>query len=77
MIDRLSVADRSDRTVWRAYRKVTATEMRAAEGPLEVATREGIYTLPEGWRGFIAVDPDGYPYPVELDAHRVTYEPVE
>ncbi|HEU5394694.1 MAG TPA: hypothetical protein VFV36_07805 [Candidatus Methylomirabilis sp.] len=71
--DREFVADRSDRSLWRAYRKVRTTDMLWIRGPAEVATREGIYTLPESWRGYIAVDSDGYPYPVEFGEHLNAY----
>lgn len=59
---------------WARYRKTGTTEMRPITGPAVVETMEGPYTLPDGWRGFVAIDTAGYPYPVDAGVHRVSYE---
>lgn len=59
---------------WARYRKVGTTRMAAVAGPLTVQTKEGEYSLPDDWRGFIALDHEGYPYPVELEIHSQSYE---
>lgn len=59
------------------HRKVTPTPMFGpVTGPFLVTTQEGDYKLPYGWRGMIAVDKAGYPYPVELFEYHETYQPV-
>jgi hypothetical protein len=62
---------------WRLYRKMTLTRMRPVVGPIVIVTQEGRYELPEGWRGFVAVDTAGFPYPIEATEHARTYEEVE
>lgn len=51
---------------WAEYRKVATTRMIAVTGPAVVETKEGEYPLPDGWRGFIALD---------ADVHTRSYEP--
>lgn len=58
----------------RRYRKKVPTPMIHVEGPFTVTTAEGLYSLPEGWSGFIAVDTAGHPYPVVDSVHRDSYE---
>jgi len=58
------------------YRKIGTTPMWFHHGPFRVYTQEGDYTLPEGWRGYIAVDRAGHPYPIAEDEHATTYEKV-
>lgn len=62
---------------WFMARKTASTPMLPARGPLTVVTQEGEYRLPDGWRGFIAVDSAGFPYPIEGAEWRRTYERVE
>ena len=61
---------------WAEYRKITTTRMVPAAGPCTVQTQEGSYDLPDGWEGFIAVDNQGYPYPISAATHAETYERV-
>ena len=58
------------------HRKTKLTPMILMDGPFTVTTKEGDYHLPEGWRGLLAVDPDGYPYAIDLAAYHQSYEPV-
>jgi hypothetical protein len=59
------------------HRKVALTPMFGPiTGPAIVTTQEGDYRLPSGWRGLLAVDKAGHPYPVALDEYHETYEPV-
>lgn len=57
------------------HRKTALTPMVMVDGPFTVVTQEGDYTLPDGWRGFIAVDRAGFPYPIALTEYHETYEP--
>lgn len=60
---------------WQWFRKRTATRMVQIGGPCSVQTANGRVSLPVGWRGYLAVDEAGYPYPVDNDVHRKSYEP--
>lgn len=66
---------------WLKYRKITVTEMQWLSVPeseeVKIHTREGWYVLPGGWLGLIALDPDGFPYPVDQDVFWRTYERAE
>lgn len=59
---------------WKRYRKVATTKMTPISGPCVVKTKEGDYALPGGWRGYLAIDSDGDPYPIALDVHARSYE---
>jgi hypothetical protein len=59
---------------WVEYRKVGTTRMVAITGPVTVETKEGEYPLPDGWQGFVALDTEGYPYPVDRAVHSRSYE---
>lgn len=59
------------------HRKTALTPMFGPiTGPCTIETQEGDYNLPEGWRGMLAVDKAGYPYPIELGEYHQTYESV-
>lgn len=62
---------------WNEWRKRGATRMIPMVGPCTIVTREDKYHLPDGWQGFLAVDVDGYPYPVNAEVHRDSYDPAE
>jgi hypothetical protein len=62
---------------WGLYRKTTETLMTPAKGPLRCITKEGLYDLPAGWEGFIALDSEGYPYPVAASVQAARYEQVK
>lgn len=59
---------------WTEYRKKATTSMISVTGPFTVHTKEGKYDLPEGWQGFIALDSEGYPYPIDAREHKLSYE---
>lgn len=61
---------------WADYRQKATTRMIAVVGPFTVTTKEGQYDLPCGWEGFIALDTDGDPYPIEIAVQSRSYEPV-
>lgn len=61
--------------VWRWFRKRQATHMAPIGGPATIVTCDGPVTLPVGWRGWVAIDATGHPYPVAEDVHRRSYEP--
>lgn len=58
---------------WQEYRKIGITSMIPVSGPLVVVTLEGEYSLPAGWRGYIAVDTNGCPYPIDEAMHAKSY----
>lgn len=58
------------------YRKIAVTDMAPVEGPFIVSTKEGAIQVPKGWKGYIALDTDGDPYPVELSVAEATYRKV-
>jgi hypothetical protein len=59
------------------HRKTALTPMFGPiSGPCVVETQEGDYDLPEGWRGMLAVNENGFPYPIALASYHETYEPV-
>ena len=58
------------------HRKTALTPMVMVEGPFTVITREGAFHTEAGWRGFLAVDQEGYPYAIALQSYHSTYEPV-
>lgn len=56
------------------HRKTALTPMVPVEGPVSFVTQEGEYELPEGWKGYCAVDKEGYPYPVSDENYNSSYE---
>lgn len=63
------------RSGWRWWRKRRATAMVQLGGPCTIVTIDGPVTLPVGWRGYLAIDEAGHPYPVTDSVHRASYEP--
>jgi hypothetical protein len=59
------------------YRKLGVTLMIPMVGPFTVLTKEGKYVLSEGWQGYVALDKEGHPYPIDAEAHASSYERVE
>lgn len=59
------------------YRKISPTPMIRVNGPFIVQTQEGPITVGDDWEGYIAIDRAKYPYPVELEEARKTYEQME
>jgi hypothetical protein len=49
--------------------------MMPLDGPATITTRDAPTTVPSGWRGWLAVDPAGHPYPLHEDVHERAYEP--
>jgi hypothetical protein len=60
---------------WEWYRKTGATRMVQVGGPCTVVTVTGPHPLPVGWRGYLAVDSEGHPYPIADEVFRASYEP--
>jgi hypothetical protein len=60
---------------WTWWRKRTATRMVQIGGPCRVQTANGPVALPVGWRGYLAIDEAGWPYPVDDAVQRSSYEP--
>lgn len=59
---------------WRSFRKTIPTKMVKMEGPFTVETREGWLTRQDGW---LAIDADGYPYPIDPVIHALSYEEID
>jgi hypothetical protein len=59
---------------WPQFRKTALIRARYIPGAFTVETREGVLDMPEG--GFLALDEDGYPYPIAADVFERTYEQV-
>lgn len=60
---------------WTWFRKRHATPMVQVGGPCTIVTVTGPHKLPVGWRGYLAVDAEGHPYPIDDSVHRASYEP--
>jgi hypothetical protein len=62
----------------RVFRKTTTTPMWFTElnAPLAIWTQDGHIKLPAGWRGYIAIDRAGHPYPIAEAEHALTFEEV-
>lgn len=55
------------------WRKKLFTAAVRMEGPFSVETREGPLSCPDG---YLAVDSQGWPYPIARDEFEAIYEPV-
>jgi hypothetical protein len=58
---------------WRSYRKLLPTQMKRIDGPFQVETKEGVVICSDG---YLAIDADGYPYPIASEIMAKAYEPV-
>jgi len=58
---------------WKTYRKKTITYAMRIPGPFVVRTREGELRCPDG---YLAVDSEGWPYPISRDEFEKIYEEV-
>jgi hypothetical protein len=56
---------------WKLYRRKSFTNAQRIEGPFEVETHEGFLRCEDGW---LAVDAEGFPYPIKDSVFRETYE---
>jgi hypothetical protein len=56
---------------WPEFRKVETIRARYIGGAFTVQTREGVLDMPEG--GWLALDRDGYPYPIAADVFERIY----
>lgn len=56
---------------WEKFRKIVPTPMLRIAGQFVCETREGPLTCNNGW---LAVDQQGFPYPIEASEHAKTYE---
>lgn len=60
---------------WAEFQKVETIRARYIGGPFTVQTREGVLDMPEG--GWLALDRDGYPYPIAASVFERIYVEVE
>lgn len=58
------------------YRKVALTRATPAKGPFICITLEGPIEVDSEFDGFVAVDAQGFPYPIAAEVMRSTYEKV-
>lgn len=65
--------DSLDGLKFEEYAKRGTTSLAPVVGPCRVSGKQGLVELGEGWTGYIALDADGDPYPVELDVAERTY----
>jgi hypothetical protein len=56
---------------WGEYRKRETTRAVRITGRFQVVTREGTVPCDDGW---LALDPNGDPYPIVADAFDATYD---
>lgn len=59
---------------WGTYRKAATTRAAFVRGPIVVKTREGSLPAFSSW---VALDSEGWPYPIEVDAFAALYESAE
>ena len=62
----------SNPATWPTYRKTALSRMVRIDGPFTVETREGVISCPDG---YLAVDSQGFPYPIAADEQVAIYEP--
>lgn len=55
---------------WQKYIKVTPTKMMRMSGPFACVTKEGRVECEDG---FLAIDAEGFPYPIAKSIHDKTY----
>jgi hypothetical protein len=59
---------------WSPYRKKGVTWMMRVSGPFKVQTQEGLVACDDG---YVAIDEEGWPYPVSASVHAKSYEATE
>lgn len=62
------------REFWPEFRKTATIRAHYIPGAFTVETREGLLDMPEG--GWLALDEDGYPYPIEASVFERIYDEV-
>jgi hypothetical protein len=70
MFDRMNLPEEDG---FKVYRKKTLVRAMRVEGPFTVATREGALLCEDG---YLALDEDGWPYPIAAPVFEKTYEEV-
>lgn len=58
---------------FKEYRKKVTTNAVRIDGEFEVETREGTLKCPDG---YLAIDSQGWPYPIAKDEFERIYDPV-
>lgn len=60
---------------WETWvKRPVPVRMFRVKGPCRFVTIDGVWSdLPEDWEGFVAVDADGYPYPLHVEVHAKSY----
>lgn len=57
---------------WPEYQKIGTTKMMRILQPFRVETREGVMECQDG---YLAIDSDGWPYPIAADEQARIYRP--
>lgn len=70
---RVSASTLPDRAFPAYRRKVTETRALRIRGPFEVETPEGVMRCEDGW---LALDVEGNPYPIDAAVFALTFEEV-
>ena len=70
----ITVDSLPDRGEFVAYKRKTGILAMRMPGPFKVQTLEGVMTCENGW---LALDANGYPYPIADDVFNKTYQPAD
>ena len=73
-ISKENVFYRFDPAEFKEYRKTVTTRMIYVDGSFKVKTLEGILECNNGW---LALDADNNPYPLDADIQKISYEEVK
>ena len=68
-----TIASSLDADAFSTYRKKHLTRAVRIDGPFDVETREGLLHCADG---YLALDSDGWPYPIAREEFERIYEPV-
>lgn len=74
IFDRAARETMPDESEFEMFVKTTPTKMTRIQGPFKVMTLHGLVECEDGW---LAVDEQGWPYPVDARVHAQTYRPYE
>lgn len=72
-VTRTNAQNGARKEFWPEYRKTATIRARYIGGAFTVQTREGVLDMPDG--GWLALDADGWPYPIATDVFERTYAP--
>ena len=73
-VTRANAQNGARKAFWPEYRKTQTIRARYIPGPWTVETREGVLDMPDG--GWLALDDEDYPYPIDAEVFARIYEEV-